>query len=193
MDVTLQRDKIFFKNNMLYQHNIMRINYTTYDVRRAQDTINPKSDHRDIMLLAANYRTHNPDAQHQYQYARVLGIYHVHLIYSEPTSHRYEVERMEFLWVRYFEHIDNVPVQKGWTAARLDQLRFVRIDRDDAFSFVDPYQVIRACHIIPRFCSGRVHNDGKGLSGCVDDGNDWHAYYVNRYVAVCYDGTFHIS
>lgn len=181
-DAILQHDKIFFKNNMLYQHNIMRINYTTYDVRRAQDTINPKRDNRDIMLLSTNYETRDPAAQHQYQYARVIGIFHVNLIYSEPATHRYQTQRMEFLWVRYFEHIHNVPVQKGWSTARLDRLRFRRIDRDDAFGFLDPQQVIRACHIIPRFYSERLHSDGKGLSRCADDGNDWHAYYVNRYV-----------
>jgi hypothetical protein len=63
-------------------HNTMKINYTTYDVRRAQDTINPNTDRRDIVLLSPE------DADlpnHQYSYARVLGIYHVNAIYRDPA------------------------------------------------------------------------------------------------------------
>jgi hypothetical protein len=60
---------IFFQSNMMYQHNIIQVNYTTYDVRQAQDTVNPKTDHRDIMFLSGNeYGQRNP-ATHPYQYA----------------------------------------------------------------------------------------------------------------------------
>src|ERR1700733_15574392 len=94
--------EMFFQNNMMYRHSILRVNYTTYDVRRAQDTINHRTNHCDIMLLSAT--GDNPTA-HPYRYARVLGIYHVNLIYNEPTVQCYQVRRMEFLWVRYFELI----------------------------------------------------------------------------------------
>jgi hypothetical protein len=40
----------FFQNNMMYQHGILRVNYTTYDVRCAQDTINHR---RNISLSMA--------------------------------------------------------------------------------------------------------------------------------------------
>lgn len=37
-------------NNRIYHHRVCRINYTTYDVRRAQDSINPRT-HADISTL----------------------------------------------------------------------------------------------------------------------------------------------
>ncbi|KAG2088019.1 uncharacterized protein F5147DRAFT_781150 [Suillus discolor] len=36
-----QHNSIFFKRNRLYHHNLARFNYTTYDVRRAQDVSKP--------------------------------------------------------------------------------------------------------------------------------------------------------
>ena len=167
---------IYFKNDTIYQHSVLRINYTTYDVRRSQDMINPKTDHRDILLLAANVR----GGGHEYRYARVIGIYHANLIYVDPATQQYRMRRMEFLWVRYFEGTKNVAVQLGWSTASLDQLRFCRMDHEDAFGFLDPDQVLRACHLIQRFSLGRRHPDGKGLSRWADDGHDWHAYYANR-------------
>jgi len=166
--------EMFFQNNMMYRHSILRVNYTTYDVRRAQDTINPRTNHCDIMLLSA---TGDNLTAHPYRYARVLGIYHVNLIYNEPTVQRYQVRRMEFLWVRYFELIHDVPVKRGWFIARLDELRFHPIDHSDAFGFVDPGQVLRGCHIIPRFFSGECST---GVISFVQKPPDWGRYYANR-------------
>jgi hypothetical protein len=169
---------IYFKNDAMYHHNMLHINYTTYDVRRAQDTINPKTDHHDIMLLSTS-----DDGRpiHEYQYARVMGIYHVNLLYSDPTTYQYKMRHIDFLWVRYFELVRHATVQSGWSSATLDQLRFCRLDSESAFGFLDPDHVLRACHIIPRFSLGRRHPDGKGLSGLADDGYDWSMYYANRF------------
>jgi hypothetical protein len=84
-------EAVFFQNNIMYQHNILQANYTTYDVRRAQDTINPKTDCCDVMLLS-EYEPRQGGCNltsHPYQYTRALGIYHVNLIYNEPTTHWY--------------------------------------------------------------------------------------------------------
>jgi hypothetical protein len=43
---------VLFKSDCMYNHRIVRFNYTTYDVRRSQDVINPRTSHCDIMLLA---------------------------------------------------------------------------------------------------------------------------------------------
>jgi hypothetical protein len=45
-------NKVLFKSDRMYKHNILQINHTTYDVRRSQDVINPRTSRRDIMLLA---------------------------------------------------------------------------------------------------------------------------------------------
>lgn len=50
MDIS-ELDQIFFKYDRIYRHNLLRINYTTYDVRRGCDFINPTTSRRDIMVL----------------------------------------------------------------------------------------------------------------------------------------------
>jgi hypothetical protein len=177
---SLNHDTVFFQKDTMYQHSIMHINYTTYDVRRSQDILNPKTDHRDILLLSPK-----PDVGHQYQYARIIGIYHVNLIYNNPTTHQYCTQRMDFLWVRYLKPLDNRPVQKGWTLACLDQLQFSPTDNPDAFGFVDPAQVVRACHLIPKFALGQhVQVNGNlrlgSQSQSAEDSRDWRVYYANR-------------
>ena len=69
---------------------------------------------------------------------------------------------MEFLWVRWFEPIDALPVQDGWDAHLLDHLRFPAMGHPDAFGFVNPDHVLRAFHAIPRFSTGPRHPDGRG-------------------------------
>ena len=32
---------VIFKDNRIYSHKVLRVNYTTYDVHQAQDSINP--------------------------------------------------------------------------------------------------------------------------------------------------------
>ena len=65
----------------MYRHHLARFNYTTYDIRRSQDVINPGTSHHDIMLLA-NTDESNSNSKHPFLYARVLGIYHVNVIYT---------------------------------------------------------------------------------------------------------------
>ena len=72
--------QVVFKGDRIYRHHLFRVNYTTYDVHRAQDTINPRTDHCDIMLLAPL------DSAHPFLYACILGIFHANVIYSSPGS-----------------------------------------------------------------------------------------------------------
>ena len=170
-------DGIHFKGNRLYQHNIMRINYTTYDVRRAQDTISPKTDQRNVMFLSFN--EFDP-SRHQYSYARVLGVFHVYIVYTGRGMLDYNARRMEFLWVRWYEVVDDCNVQAGWKSARLDRLRFPPMDEDESFGFVDPAHILRACHILPMPAAGCRHPKGGGISLCAKNSDDWHQYCVNR-------------
>lgn len=178
----LDVNSIFFHKDTMYRHCIMRINYTTYDVRRAQDTINPRTEHCNIMLLGSPGHNGQAQAIHQYRYAKVLGIYHVNVIYGGGPGRLtdYRPRRLEFLWVRWFDVAEDAPVQQGWSTAQLDQLYFSRIDREGAFGFVDPAQVLRSCHIVPRFKLGKVSEVEPGMSECANDKQDWRAYYINR-------------
>ena len=166
---------IYFKGEMLYRHNIMRINYTTYDARRKHDTINPGTSHRDIMVL--NNRENQDD--HPYLYARVLGIFHTNAVYMGPGCTDFNPRRVEFLWVRWYELNPKVAAG-GWVSSSLDQLQFPPMERASSFNFLDPAYVMRACHVAPHFRLGLRHADGKGLSPCAHDSKDWSGYLLNR-------------
>ena len=176
------RDFMYFKSDCMYQHCLARFNYTTYDIRRSQDVINPGTPHRDIMLLAS--RADNGEAPiHPFLYARVLGIYHVNVIYTGQGSLDNAPRRMEFLWVRWFEYDGGRSVE--WADLTLNTIRFLPMADERAFGFVDPKSVLRSCHIVPAFARGGARVDGIGLSRLAQDAQDWVRYRVNRCVQFC--------
>jgi len=168
-------DGVLFKHDRIYHHNLMRINYTTYDIRRKQDNINPVTPHHNVMVLADN----EDDSDHPFLYARVIGIFHANVIYTGSPVVDYRPCRLEFLWVRWYELDPRAPAS-GWARSTLDRLRFPPMANEHSFGFLDPADVIRAGYIVPAFATGRRYADGKGLSPCARDSSDWHSYYVNR-------------
>lgn len=184
-------DGLSFKHNRMYTHNILRVNYTTYDVRRAQDTINPRTTHCNALFLAENGDNPGTFGNHPFLYGQILGIYHVNVIYSGPGMLDYRPRRVEFLSVRWFELLEPLGSWASWT---LDHLRFPDMSGDGAFSFVDPANIVRGCHIIPRFVAGLCWP--KDQSHCEPlairsarafkqrGSDDWKEYCVNRYVHI---------
>lgn len=174
-EIITLHSQVLFKNDRIYGHHLMRINYTAYDVRRAQDSINPSTDHRDIMLLSDAPSS----TAHPFCYARVLGIFHANAIYNGPGLKDHQPRRLEFLWVRWFEVLEGHREQNAW---KLDVVRFVPMDEDDAFGFVDPADVLRSCHLIPDFSTGKLHPDCQAMSRASRDAHDSKLYCVNRFV-----------
>ncbi|KAG1865192.1 hypothetical protein C8R48DRAFT_601365, partial [Suillus tomentosus] len=173
--------RVFIKADCMYRHNLMRLNHTTYDVRRAQDIINPSTSHCNIMLLGQAGATTNlesDDQRHPYIYARVLGIYHVNATYIGPGMIDYRSHRIDFLWVRWYQYMGHFSSRYS----SLDRACFLPMAEPDAFGFVDPSDVLRGCHIIPQFSQGLRHSDGKGVSNYAQDKLDWKSYYINRFV-----------
>ncbi|KJA12927.1 hypothetical protein HYPSUDRAFT_209987 [Hypholoma sublateritium FD-334 SS-4] len=82
------QDTVIIKDNRVFNHKLARFYYTTYDVRRSEDIINPRTSHCDIMLLSdfesdkANSLESATD--HPFIYGRVIGIYHVNIVYVGP-------------------------------------------------------------------------------------------------------------
>src|SRR5882762_9085247 len=103
-------ESLLFKGDHMYRHHLARFNYTTYDIRRAQDVINPGTAHHNIMLLTNNTED-NGDTTHPFLYACVLGIYHVNVIYTGGGSVDYIARKVEFLWVRWFEYDSNRSIE----------------------------------------------------------------------------------
>jgi len=46
-----QRASVTFIKNKIYQHKVLRVNYMTYDMRREQDSLNPRT-HANVMVLS---------------------------------------------------------------------------------------------------------------------------------------------
>ena len=63
------RNTVTILNNLIYSHKVLWINYTTYDMRREQDFLNPRT-HADIMVLSQEPETHEDGMpEHPYLYA----------------------------------------------------------------------------------------------------------------------------
>jgi hypothetical protein len=175
----LDLNSIVFKHDRMYRHNLFRVNYTMYDVRRSQDMVNGSTSQCNIIVLAEPCDcSDSSTSSHPFRYGRVLGVYHANIVYIGPGMVDYQPRRMEFLWVRWY--VDTGKMRAGWEAKKLDRIRFLPVADDDAFGFVDPSDVLRGCQIIPAFARGLLHVDGKGLSSCARDSSDWVEYYVNR-------------
>ena len=88
---------------------------------------------------------------------------------------------MEFLWVRW---LGIEPGHRsGSKVARLPKIGFVEDTDEDAFGFLDPDLVIRGCHAIPDFNSGRTSSlmsyDGPTVARSPSEKDDWTNFYVN--------------
>jgi hypothetical protein len=156
---------------MIYSVQTMQVHYTTYDMRREYDTINPRT-HADVMVLSGEMMPNHP-----YWYARVLGIYHMETWLnngSQPMK-----QHLEVLWVRWLAPLQNH--ESGMKHARLPKVAFVEESDMDAFGFLDPGQVIRGAHLIPAFALGRGTSSLRhGISLARSEGelDDWEEYYV---------------
>jgi hypothetical protein len=92
-----ERSTVILMHEKIFRHKVLHVNYTTYDLRRDQDSLNPQTN-ADIMLLA------HEDAGdgHPYWYARIIGVFHALVIHTGEHSKSHEPQQMDFLWVRWF-------------------------------------------------------------------------------------------
>jgi hypothetical protein len=166
------------RDNRIYATKVLRVNFTTYDVRRDQDSMNPRT-HCDVMV-----RSRETDAgAHPFWYARVLGVFHANVLHTGARATNRSVQNMEFLWVRWFG--TEPGYRYGRRSARLPKIGFVPATDDLAFGFLDPSLVIRGCHLIPAFFDGRTSEllrSGPSAARPAGEIDDWAAYYVGMWV-----------
>ncbi|TBU23843.1 hypothetical protein BD311DRAFT_703164 [Dichomitus squalens] len=181
LDYVPTLDDIFsvrIENNKMYRHKVLRVNYTTYDMRRDQDSINPRT-HPDIMMLAPE------GSSHPYLYARVIGIFHVEAYCAGESldgTDDTDMEIIHVLWVRWFDLDPCAP--GGFKARRLPHLMWAALD-DGAFGFVSPDQVLRAAHLMPAFAHGQSDAALPGYSVARnedEEDTDWNYHYVGMFV-----------
>lgn len=173
-----ERNSVHIIDNRIYSSKVLRVNHTTYDIRRDQDSINPRN-HSDVMVLSQE----DDSRAHPYWYARVLGIFHLRVVDLDPSASNHSAQHMEFLWVRW---LGLVPGYRfGSKVARLPKIGFVPDTDPLAFGFLDPSLILRGCHLIPAFNEGRTaelltvsHSAGRAPG----ETDDWSAFFVNMYV-----------
>jgi hypothetical protein len=168
-----ERSRIAFKNNRIHFHAAVQLNYTTYDVRRDQDYVNPNTSHCDIMLASAEDQ--GLRTSHQYWYARVVKVIHVDVY--RTSDYIPKPTRMDILWVRWFGR--DPEYAGGFKKQRLDRVGFVPKGQG-AFGLVDPREVIRACHLIPAFNDGRTRSLLRRSALAQDPAGDWQYFFVAR-------------
>lgn len=180
------RQSVHLRAGRIYSVNTCQTFYTTYDIQRQTDTINPRSC-PDIIVRAPPPDDDEDSRYEPYWYARVLGIYHAKVSCSHPdAAGGNEIRRIEFLWVRWFGAEPGC--RHGFRRAKLPKIGFVPSSDEYAFGFLDPKNVIRSCHLIPAFSCGRTsellpvaNTDARrpryGQKQAESD--DWTNFYVN--------------
>lgn len=168
-----EHNSVIIPNNTVYSVQTMQVHYTTYDMRREYDTINPNT-HADVMVLSGE-----TSPSHPYWYARVLGIYHMDTWLEGVGSA--QKQHLEVLHVRWLAPLISSDYRSGMQRAHLPKVAFVEESDCDAFGFLDPGQVIRGAHLIPAFACKRGVTSlryGKSLARAEGELDDWEAYYV---------------
>ncbi len=147
-----QLSYLHITNNHIYHHKVLRINYTTYDVRQDQDSINPQT-RSDVIVLANET---DLDCTHPYWYACVIGIFHAEARYHDLNGSIEDARpfNINFLWVRWYSF--DSKHRSGFKAKRPHWVGFVDSKDPEAFGFLDPANVICAIHLIPIYKLGRT-------------------------------------
>ena len=171
-----QRDTITFVGNYIYKHEVLRINYTTYDLRRMQDSINVRT--QPYIMTLGHEDEEDGIKSHPYWYAKVLGIFHVNV----RCSGHIESDRMEFLWVHWFGR--DLNHEGGFETRCLHHIRLTDGKDATSYEFLNPSDVLRGIHLIPAFSPNRTNPeaDNSDSDDSDEDGPITEFYYVSMYV-----------
>ena len=126
-----ERSNLIFANNRIYKHKVLRVNYTMYDLRRAQDSLNSRT-HANFMTLS--HEDDIPDHKRfLYWFGQIISTFYAVVQYNGPgsTTHSMEPQHLEFLFVCWFGH--DMSYRGGWKSRRLHRIGFVGADDDMAF------------------------------------------------------------
>nr|GAT45436.1 predicted protein [Mycena chlorophos] len=165
---------VVIEKGLLYTHALLRVNYTTYDLRREQDTLNLRN-RRFFMILSQD-----PSDPHPYWYGEIVGIFHVNVLLADVAGSQFQ--RIEFVLVRWLQR--DVRYRSGFLHKRLPRVSYIPHHNQEAFGFLDPADILRGAHFIPAFHHGRTKEYlPKSIVRRTSEGDeDWKYYYVNMVV-----------
>ncbi|KAJ3846642.1 hypothetical protein EV368DRAFT_88715 [Lentinula lateritia] len=153
------RNHIRLKGGSFISLKTCRINYTTYDIRRDQDTINP-SNHADVRMQQELIHTGMP----------------VFLEYFAPLLFRV-----------ILTPVQQNPDQWKWSSFGFAGLVGLVPESDPfAFGFLDPAHIIRGCHLMPVFSDGQtlelLETKKPMVAQKEGEKDDWAYFYVGIFV-----------
>jgi hypothetical protein len=165
-------ERVFIENDVLREHPILNITYTSYEVRQEKDIIHLGYGQTGVLVYTP---TLGEDDNEPWSFANVLSIFHVTVRTTSDT----EPKTFTVLWVRWMQRCTSgLTGLNSWNFTRISFVPWMGIP-GDTFDFVDPAHIIRAFHLIPAFELGRT-NDLLDPSIARDPQGDWCAYYANR-------------
>jgi hypothetical protein len=165
-------EQVFIEDDVLYEHPILNIKYTSYEVQQEKDIVHIGYGRTGVMVYTPMLAEDNNEP---WSYANILAVYHV----TVRTTSNPEPQNLTVLWVRWMRC--SAATLAGPNSRNYARVSFVPWSNapGSTFDFVDPTHVIRACHLIPAFDLGRTH-DLLDPSVARDSKGDWCSYYANR-------------
>ena len=177
-DLLAKLTNVVFKANRIYRHRLLQVNYTTFDLQHESKAVHLHTDHHNIMLLLHTGIGIDGSSQYPLCYVWVWKIACINVIYTGPRLRDYQSWHIKFLWVWWFEVLKDHP--SGWQYSAFDTVKFVPMAEGDTFGFMDPGNVLWACHLMLSFADGLLHSDGIAVSLYICDSNNWKCYYGNQ-------------
>ena len=167
-------ERVFIKGDTLYEHSILTVEYTSYDLQREDDTVHLNFGNQVVMIYSQTSQAIKP-----WLYAHVIAIYHVFV----HTATNPEPKHLELLWVRWMER-DSAQL-KGVNSSKYTHILLIPHSGipGESFGFVDLSHIIHACHLIPAFNLGQTH-DWLGPSMIQNVKGDWQVFYANKYDSI---------
>lgn len=97
------RRTVIVRDDKIFSHKTIHVNYTTYDGCRARDCLSVRKG-ANILVLSHEDRdeTEQNSLSSRYWYAQIAGIFHAYVYHLGSLSRTNEPQRIEFLWVRWY-------------------------------------------------------------------------------------------
>lgn len=89
-------EQLFIENDTLYEHPILNIKYTSYEVRQEKDIIHLGYNRTGVMVYTPVL---GENENEPWSYANVLAVYHVTI----RTASNPEPQTLTLLWVRWMQ------------------------------------------------------------------------------------------
>ena len=161
---------------MIYRLSTLGINYTTYDLCRDFDTINPRT-HPFVMVPSLEVEA----GAHPFWYATVLCISCGCPALGQGIT-GFQIQGNGISLGMVAGCGTRAPF---WLkACQAPKVGFVLDSDEFTFGFLDPSLVVRGCHLIPSFIDGKTGDllRAEGSSWGWVDGkeDDWASYYMSR-------------